>query len=474
MLYFNATLPPTPDVPIARNARSMNPTKELARFVAETQPAQIPAAVLRETKRCVINVLGVALHATRDPAFEIVLDLARDEGGNRKASVLGAGVTTSLQTAAMVNGFLAHLDDYDDTLFPTVFHPAAPTLPAALAVAEYGKRSGHDFLTACALGLEVSCRLALAFEGIHNKAVWHMSGVLGSFGAAAAAGQLLALDAGTMARAFGLAGTQASGLRETFGTMTKAFHVGRANQSGLLGVLLAQRGFTCTESILEGRHGFAAAFAPDGQSLGNVTNGLREHWAMMANSPKPYACGILSHCMIDAMLALRGKPGVTPGSVKQIRGKVNPLAVKLESRPEPASGLVGRLSFQHAMAAALVDGAGSPAQFTDARVRDPVVAAVRSRIQVEADDAFGPDQCTITMTLVDGREYTQRIEHATGTPENPVTDGLLEAKFRMLAGSVLPKARVNRLLTALWHLEQIGDVGDIVELCRISRRKQAS
>jgi len=452
----------------------MNPTQELARFAAETQPAQIPAAVLHESKRCVINVLGVVLHATQDPACRIVLDLVRDEGGNRKASVLGTGVVTSLQNAAMLNGFLAHLDDYDDTLFPSVFHPSAPTLPAALAIAEHGRRNGRDFLTACALGLEVSCRLALAFDGIHHKAVWHMSGVLGSFGAAAAAGRLLALDAGAMARAFGLAGTQASGLRETFGTMTKAFHVGRVNQSGLLAVLLAQRGFTCTETILEGRHGFAAAFAPDGQSLGTVTNGLREHWAMLANSPKPYACGILSHCMIDAMLALRGKPGVTPGAVQQIRGKVNPLAIKLESRPEPASGLVGRLSFQHAMAAALVDGAASPAQFTDARVRDPVIAAVRSRIQVEADESIGPDQCVITLTLTDGREYTHRVEHATGTPENPVTDALLEAKFRMLAGHILPKVRVNRLLKALWQLEQMDDVGEIVRLCRIPQRRQAA
>ncbi len=192
----------------------------------------------------------------------------------------------------------------------------------------------------------------------------------------------------------------------------------------------------------------------------------------MANSPKPYACGILSHCMIDAMLALRGKPGLTPGAVQQIRGKVNPLAIKLESRPEPVSGLVGRLSFQHAMAAALVDGAASPAQFTDARVRDPVVASVRSRIQVEADDALGPDQCVITLTLADGREYTHRVEHATGTPENPVTDALLEAKFRMLAGHVLPRARVNRLLKALWQLDQLDDVGEIVRLCRIPRRRQ--
>jgi 2-methylcitrate dehydratase PrpD len=153
---------------------------------------------------------------------------------------------------------------------------------------------------------------------------------------------------------------------------------------------------------------------------------------------------------------------------------VNPLAITLESRPEPASGLVGRLSFQHAMAVALVDGAAFPEQFTDARVNDPAVAALRRLIQVEGDDALGPDQCDLTLTLADGRTYTQRVEHASGTPDNPVTDAQLETKFRVLAGRCLPRARVNRLLNALWELENLDNVGDIVKMCRIPRNRNAT
>ena len=184
----------------------------------------------------------------RIPQFASLLDLFEEEGGKPQASVLGLGATTTLQNAAMANGFLAHLDDFDDTYLPTVFHPSAPTIPPALALAEYRHTSGRDFLTACALGLEVSCRVAQVVQAVRHGAVWHMTGIVGPFGAAAAAGRLLGLDADAMARAFGLAGTQASGLRETFGTMTKAFHPGRAAQSGLLAAQLAQRGFTCTHS----------------------------------------------------------------------------------------------------------------------------------------------------------------------------------------------------------------------------------
>lgn len=449
-----------------------NTTMRLARCVVETPVAQIPDAVLHQGKRCVINMLAVALHATQDPALQIILDVLAAEGGAKRASVLGVAIRTSLQNAAMANGLLAHLDDYDDTFFPTVLHPSAPTIPAALAVAEHGHVNGRDFLVASILGLEVSCRVALAIQRGRHGTVWHMTGIAGVFGGAAAAGRLLALDAGDMARALSLAGTQASGLRETFGTMTKAFHPARAAQSGLLAALLAQRGFTSATTILEGRHGFAAAFAPNDSDVGSITAGLLERWEVMNNAPKPYASAILSHPLIDAMLALRAKPGVSAEKVASIRGRVHPLTIRLESRPEPRTGLEGRLSFQHAMTVALVDGACLPAQFTDERVLDPVVAGLRRKIQVEGDAAVGQDQCELTMTLADGSVYTERVKHATGSPANPVTDAQLDAKFRELAGSVLPKARVGRLLAALWQLERVDDIGAIITLCRIPAHRQ--
>ena len=440
---------------------------DLAKFAAHTPPGAIPADVLHHARRCVVNMLGAALHAARNPALGILLDVFRQEGGREQASVLGADFETTLQNAAMANGFLAHLDDFDDTFLPTVFHPSAPTIPAALALAEHRRTSGREFLTACVLGLEVSCRVALAVQRVRHGAVWHMTGTIGPFGAAAAAGRLLGLDTDAMARAFGLAGTQASGLRETFGTMTKAFHPARAAQSGLLAAELARRGFTCTSSILEGRHGFAAALCPGGADLADAGSGLGKRWVFLNNAFKPYACGILAHPMIDAMRALRTKPGVAAGRVASVGGRVNPLAITLESRPDPETGLEGRLSFQHAMAVALIDGVAYPAQFTDGRVNDPVIAGLRRNIHVVGDAAIAQDACELTLTLTGGTTYTERVLHATGTLDNPMTDAQLEEKFRALAGSVLPPTQVDQLLEMLWKLETLDDVGELVRLCRI-------
>lgn len=447
-------------------------TAGLARFVAETPAARIPDAVLHQGKRCIINAIAVALHATQDPALQMLLNVLAAEGGARHATVLGGRFMTSLQNAALANGLLIHLDDYDDTFFPTVLHPSAPTIPAALALAEHGRRSGADFLLASILGLEASCRVALAIQGVRHGAVWHMTGTAGVFGSAAAAGRLLGLDANTMAVALSLAGTQASGLRETFGTMTKAFHPARAAQSGVFAALLAQQGFTSASTIIEGRHGFIAAFAPADGDPACITDGLGERWAVMNNAPKPYASAILSHPLIDAMLIFRRK-GVMPEQVASIRGRVNPLTIKLESRPQPQTGLEGRLSFQHAMIMALLDGVCFPAQFTDERVRDPRVAALRDRIAVEADPAVAQDQCELTLTLQDGRSYTEGVTHASGSPDNPVSDARLERKFRELAGSVLPKARVRRLLATLWQLERLADAGEVIRLCRMPRRRRS-
>jgi 2-methylcitrate dehydratase PrpD len=454
------------------DVKPMPATMALAKFVSDTREDKIPGEVRHHARRCVTNMLGVALHATQNPATRIFLDLFEEEGGHPKASVLGFGVKTTLQNAVMANGFLAHLDDFDDTFLPTVFHPSAPTVPPALALAEYRHMSGRALLTACALGLEVSCRVASAVQAVRHGAVWHMTGTVGPFGAAAAAGRLLELDTNAMARAFGLAGTQASGLRETFGTMTKAFHPGRAAQSGLLAAQLAARGFTCTTAILEGEHGFVAALAPARTDRARATASLGDRWDLLDTAFKPYACGILAHAMVDAMRALRARLGPAAESVVRVSSRVNPLAIKLESRRDPKSGLESRLSFQHAMAVALIDGAAYPAQFTDARASDPAVARLREKIEVTGDDAVPQDACELTLTLADGSSCTEHVAHATGTLENPMSDSQIEEKFRALALCVLPQDRVDQLLDVLGRLERLEDVSELIDLCQVQPSKR--
>ena len=447
----------------------MGVTEDLANFAVRTSSGQINDAVLHEGKRCFINFLAVALYSSRDASLDILLDVFRQEGSGRHASVIGVGSRTSLQNAALANGYLGHLEDYDDTHFPTVIHPSSPTLPASLAVAEHINASGRETLVASVLGIEICCRIGLAVHPAHYNEGWHITGTCGVFGSVAAAGRLLGLDTSQMCQALGVAGTQASGVREVFGSMTKPFHPGRAAQSGVLAALLAQRGFTSSPAILEGRRGFAAVMSSE-YDLDKATEDLGEHWELPMNGLKPYACGVVNHPLIDAMIALREREGVSPDQVESIEARVHPLVLELVNRPEPEVGLEGKFSFQHSMAVALVDGAAFPDQYTDARVSDPTVADLRSRVKATIDSSLAEDAAVVTIALRDGSKHTETVVHATGAPENPLSDTQLEDKFRSLTADVLSRARCNKLLDLLWDLDRVGDIGEVAGLLRVRHR----
>ena len=447
----------------------MGTTEDLARYVVESGPDQIPGALIHEGKRCLINFLAVAIYASRDPSLDILLDVFDAEGGSPLASVVGTGVRTTLQNAALANGYLGHLEDYDDTHFPTVIHPSSPVLPAALAVGEHLHASGRDVLAASVLGMEACCRIGMAVHPYHYDEGWHITGTTGVFGSIIAAARLSGLDLDQVTHGLGIAGTQAAGVREVFGSMTKPFHPGRSAQSGVLASLLAQRGFTSTTEILEGRRGFAAVMSEDSH-LERVNDGLGESWELMMNGLKPYACGVVNHPLIDAMVALKNEAGVDPEEVQSVSARVHPLVLELVDRPNPRVGLEGKFSYQHSMAVGLVDGAAFPAQYSDARVADPVIAGLRDKIQASIDGSMAEDAAEVTITLRGGQEHSRRIEHATGAPENPMTDDQLNEKFRALVGDVFPAKQVEGMLSSLWDLDQAPDVADVIALTRLATR----
>ena len=441
----------------------MGATETLARFILNTPTEAIPAPILHEGKRCIINYMAVALYASADPSMAILTGLFEEEGGAAIASLIGAGTRTNLQNAALANGYLAHLEDYDDTHFPTVIHPSAPTIPAAFAVAEREGATGLDVLAATVLGIEACCRVGLSVYPNHYNAGWHITGTCGVFGAAGAAGRLLGLDESQMIQALGIAGTQAAGVREVFGSMSKPFHAGRSAQSGILAVLLARRGFTSTREILEGRRGFAAVLST-ASDMAQITDALGERWELPNNGLKPYSCGVVSHPLIDAMITLRNTHGVAADDVESVSARVHPLVLELMDRPNPRVGLEGKFSHQHSMAVGLIDGGAFPEQYTDERVLDPAVAALRDKIRATVDASVAEDAAEVTVTLRDGRSITESVAHATGAPENPMTDAQLEQKFRTLAHRVLSQSQTDELLAALWALDTADDVTGVMAL----------
>ena len=180
---------------------------------------------------------------------------------------------------------------------------------------------------------------------------------------------------------------------------------------------------------------------------------------------------MVNHPLIDAMLSLRSRTGATVGAVESIDARVHPLVLELVDRRHPRTGLEAKFSFQHSMAVAFVDGVALPAQYTDARVSDPEIAALRDRVGATVDPSLQEDAAVVTLKLKDGRAHTETVVHATGSPENPMTDPQLEDKFRVLASDVLSSRRAKRLLALLWDLDEVADIREVVALTRGRRRQ---
>lgn len=432
----------------------MGTTQELAQWAVETRAEDIPAEILHEAKRDAINVIGVSVYSAKDPSLKHFLDLFEAEGSNPRAAIWAAGVRTSLQNAALANGYLSHLEDYDDTHFPTVLHPSAPTVPAAYAIAEDRGTSGRDFLAAVALGIETSCRLSMAVHPWHYDEGWHITGTFGVFGGIVGAGKLLGLDTARMVAAFGIGGTQAAGVREVFGSMTKPMHAGRAAQTGVNAGLLASTGFTSTTSILEGRRGYVAVGSPDAD-LSRATNALGQHWELRNNGLKPYACGVVSHASIDAAVMARDGGKLDTDAIERIDVDVHPLVLELMNRAEPRVGLEGKFSVQHAITAGLIDGAAHPAQFSDARVSDPKFVALRAKVNLIRTEGFEEEEARLRLIMKDGSVIEQYVQHCTGSPHNPMSDAVLSDKFMALAIPTLGEAGAKTLLEQLWRLEEL-------------------
>lgn len=442
----------------------MASTRTIASFSTSTSANAVPEWVMREAKRTLINMLAISLSASVAKPVRIVTEWARAEGAAAKATAIGSGLRTSAANAAFVNGYMAHLQDYDDTHFPTVLHPTAPVWPAVLAAAEEQGASGRDALAAFAIGGEVACRIALSTHPWHYDAGWHITGTAGVFGAVAGAGRLLGLTDDQLVAAMGAGGTQAGGVREVFGTDSKAIHPAKAASNGLQAAALAKAGLTGPDDIIGGRRGFWAVLSPGGHTEGSLTDNLGEHWELGKNGLKPYANGVVSHPIQDAVIRLRNEHGLVADQIKAIRAQVHPLVLELMNRPEPRWGLEGKFSFQHCAAAALVDGAGHDAQFSDAKVADAVITRLRSLVSATVVEGTAEDEVRLAIDLTDGRTVETHVEHATGSPQNPMSDEALETKYRALATEVLPEAQAEELLAAVWGLEQAPNVGDVARL----------
>jgi 2-methylcitrate dehydratase PrpD len=442
----------------------MQVTEILARFAVETSYRSFPKPVVHQAKRCFLDLLGVALGGSKQPLGKILVKVAKDFGGKPQATVLGHGLKTNVMNAALVNGAIAHALDYDDTHIYSIGHPSAPVIPAVLAVAEWKGLSGKSSLEAFILGFEVETRIGLGLGPKHYDRGWHNTSTYGRFGAAVAAGKLLGLSLEQMKQALGLAGTQAAGLRLVFGTMTKPFHPGKCAFDGVLSAILAQRGFTCAPNIIEGKKGFVEVLG-DHSKLEPMVKNLGKRYEVLRNTFKPYAACLLTHPAIDAIIDMRNKYDLRPEDVGEIQCDVARFCLDSAGQVEPRTGLAGKFSTYYCAALALAEGVAGEDMFTDRKVLDPKMVALRKKVKARIVPRFKDTEARVTITTKAGKKYSAYVDRPKGDPRNPPTDRELEDKFRSLTAFVLPQRKIDSLVKTIWSLEKLPNMRQLVRLC---------
>ena len=442
----------------------------LAAFCSEIRSENLPTEVRERAKELTLDLLGVALRGSREPSSKPVAAVARETQPTGGASVVGAGFATAAVWAALANGTSAHAIEMDDVTTESSLHPGVAVIPAAFAVAEERGLGPAAFLAAVVAGYEVTMRVGNALNPASAYARgFHPTGVAGVFGAATAAGRLLGLDAETLTRALGIAGTMAAGSLEYLsdGAWTKRLNPGWAAHGGIIAAQLAQAGFTGPSTALEGRLGLLHAYSDEPRPE-RLLAGLGEAFQIMRVSIKPYTCCRYNHGLIDCVLQLRREHGIRPEEVEAIRlgvlsaGRLL-VAEPIEQKQAPKNVVDAQFSAPFAAAVALARGAAGLEEYTQAGVDDPVVRELMARTECYSDPALDAGYPVVwpaaaEIRLRDGRGVSTRIDYASGEPENPVPREGLAEKFTALAEAVLPTETAQNLARRILQLEREPDL----------------
>lgn len=436
-------------------------TQTLARFLVEARAAEFPSNVVHEAKRAFLHWIGCAIGGAGNTVIDRSLATFSPFAGAPQATVIGRREGTDALLAAFLNAMAADVLGFSDTHLKTVLHPGGVVGPAVTSLAERQRVSGNEALRAFLAGVEVACRIGVGVYDWHYGRGWHITGSVGTFGAAAAAGMLLNLDETRMAWALSMAGTHAAGLRELFGSMGKSLHAARAAQNGLASALLAANDFTSSTTGIEGRRGFAHVLGerPD---LAAMVDGLGSRFEILSNTYKPFPCGVVIHPVIDGCIQLSAQ--VRGSNVRGVKLQVNPLVLELCGRREPKTTSQAKLSVFHSAAAALVKGRVTEVEYAEAAIRDAELVSLAARCEATPSPAIREDEARVAVELADGRTVDCHVDHAVGSEARPMSDADLERKFRGLAEPVLASSQIDRLIEGCWKLEQLDDVGALVRL----------
>ncbi len=456
-------------------------TKYVVEFVRNTNFTDLPPDVIALGKKSILDGLGLALAGSRAQNGKLFREYMASLGlTDRGTTVMGTKTKLPPRFAAFANGLAIHVEDFDDTqlavgkdrTYGLLVHPTAPVLPAAVAYAENAGSSAKEFLVAYHLGVEVECKIAEAISPRHYEEGFHSTGTCGVFGSTAACAKLRGFDDSQIARAFGIAASQGSGLRENFGTMMKSFHAGHAAEVGIFSTDLTALGWSGAEQILEADRGFFRAFGGSYDPAA-IFHKLGQPWTF-ANpgvSIKPYPCGSLTHPGMTEMQRLIRTEKIKAANVELVEVGTNHNMLNTLIHHRPTNNLQAKFSMEFCIAILLVEGKAGLGEFTDAVVNRADVQQMIERVRFYTDpeaEKAGYDKMTtiLKIHLRDGRVIAGRADFGKGSPANPMSYDEVAEKFRGCADfAQWPTARADKIIELVRNLEDVEDMRTVTALC---------
>jgi 2-methylcitrate dehydratase PrpD len=432
-------------------------SKALAAYITKLSYENLGDEVVGRAKMHLLDTLGNILGARDMPWSGMVARLVEANGGAPQSTVLGYTGRYPVMMTALANGTMAHGIDADDSgARPSWAHPGSCIVPAAYAVAEAEYSTGKELITALVGGYEVNCRIDSAlYPGLRNRG-FHATGVVGTFGATAAAGKLMKLDEEQMVNAFGLAGIQAAGLEEwlTSGDMSKRLHAGKAAMNGVLAAQLARIGYTGPSTVFEGRYGIVATHA-DSYDLNRLTEGLGANHKILECKFKPYACCHELCPPITMALELQRKHEIKPEEVVKIRVGLNHVTAENQLKVAETP-LHAQNHAAVAVAIAIVKGRVFMREFFD-DYRNPLVVELGKKTEVYTDpeiDAIFPKKIGTRLEIITKDNHYTAFED----DKQPISYNFIREKFAALSTPTLELKRIEKTIELVDSLETLEKV----------------
>lgn len=427
-------------------------------FVAGLRVKPVPESAVMGAKRSILDWYAATIAGGVLPPATLLRGALSCSGG--RARLLPSGEVCEPRSAALINGSAAHTVEVDDIYRDGLYHPGAPVIAAALALAEERDMRGRDFLRAVIAGYEVSNRIAAAVNPAHYR-YWHTTATVGFFGSAAAGAAALALDTSRTAHALATCGTFAAGLQQAFRSdaMSKPLHAGRAAEGGVLSALSAEAGLTGALDIIEGPSGFANAMAgPVDWEL--TTDDLGEHFTIEDMTQKAHACCGHIFAAIDGALELRAEYGLQPDDIERVEVRTYAAALEICGNAVPRSAFEAKFSIPYCLAAALANGHVAPSVFASDNLNDfeqrKLMARVTPILDPEREAAFPKQRsATVVITTRDGQTLERFRPTRKGDPDDPLSNSELSSKFHVLVDPILGEAPAKSLEEMLWNLEDV-------------------